>query len=212
MDQKWRKSIWNQQGSFWDESVLLCLFLDDMCMHKMIPHELLNCESYVTAFVENGHRLAAAISCTNELRFYRAVRNSQEKWKRAAIVPNAHSDMITDIAWAPLDFGHLCASASIDGTVCIWCERRHQSRRKPGGDDKYDFLWIRMAEFREAESAVRSVDFSDISMVSIRVATAAADGKIRVYSSMDVLSLDKWYMIANRKLLTLSRHKEQARN
>jgi WD40 repeat protein len=107
-------------------------------------------------------------------------------WK-AFEIQGAHSDSIWRLAWSHPEFGQIISSCSEDGTVCIWEEQGTISK---GGREA---SWSRKATLSESKQAVRDVKFAP-RYLGLKVATASADGLVRIYEATDIFSLTLWHM------------------
>jgi len=96
----------------------------------------------------------------------------------------AHSGSIWKVAWAHPEFGQVIASCSFDRTVCIWEEGEadeKSSNRK----------WIERARLVDSPESLVDIKFAPRHM-GLKLATCSADGMVRIYEAIDVMSLAHW--------------------
>jgi nucleoporin SEH1 len=107
-----------------------------------------------------------------------------QKWQCDDLQQRAHNDVIYRLSWAHPEFGQLLASCSEDCTVKIWEEQGSCGDASSGG------RWVRRAQLTQTHP-VRDVKFSYRGM-GLVLATACADGYVRVYEARDVFDLTNW--------------------
>ena len=100
-------------------------------------------------------------------------------------ISSAHSESIWRVCWSHPEFGSLIASCSEDRTVCIW-EQQENITSKISKDK-----WICKAKLHDAKRAINDVKFSPRHL-GLRIATASAEGIVRIYDSVDLFSLSYW--------------------
>ena len=98
-------------------------------------------------------------------------------------MPKVHTDSIWRLSWANPEFGQIIASCSEDGTVCIFEE--HESSK-----------WRHKATIKVGSKkvAVNDVKFGPLSF-GLKIATASADGYLRVFVARDVFDLTQWDLL-----------------
>lgn len=91
----------------------------------------------------------------------------------------AHQGSVWKLSWAHPEFGQILASCSFDRTVSIWEEH---AVTEP---------WRNQAQLADSRESVHDVEFSPRHL-GLRLATASADGFVRIYEAIDVLNLSHW--------------------
>ncbi len=106
-------------------------------------------------------------------------------WSSDDIQQRAHQDSIWRLSWAHPEFGQLIASCSEDNTIRIWEEQ--------GSMGEISCKWVRKALLSHSNHPVRDVKFSHRGL-GLTLASACADGFVRIYEARDVFDLSKWEM------------------
>eukprot|EP00466_Bigelowiella_natans_P003309 jgi/Bigna1/80558/fgenesh1_pg.72_\ len=68
-----------------------------------------------------GKRLATS-SSDRRIRIWDSIKGEGQSWKLASELPRVHTSSIVKVIWGSVDFGSVLASASRDGSVCIYEE------------------------------------------------------------------------------------------
>lgn len=105
-------------------------------------------------------------------------------------IPRAHQDIIWRLSWAHPEFGQLIASCSEDRTVCIW-EEQESVTSSSSSTTRDTEKWVKKATLSDCKKSVNDVKFSPRHL-GLKVATASADGLIRIYEANDIFSLTYW--------------------
>lgn len=107
-------------------------------------------------------------------------------------IQRTHQDSIWRVSWSHPEFGQLIASCSEDRTVCIWEEQESVAN---SSIDTSKERWIKKATLQDSKRAVNDVKFAPRHL-GLKVATASADGLVRIYEATDIFSLTFWQMQA----------------
>lgn len=99
------------------------------------------------------------------------------KWK-------THAASVWKVTWAHPLFGQLIATASFDRTAAVWEEIVHEG----GGTH-----WVKRATFIDSRTSVTDVKFAP-KQLGLQLATASADGVVRIYENIDVSNLAQWQL------------------
>ena len=117
------------------------------------------------------------------------LNNESSQWSCSEI-PRAHQDSIWRLSWAHPEFGQLIASCSEDRTVSIWEE---QEAITVQAIESTKDCWLKRASLSDSKRSVNDVKFAPRHM-GLKIATASADGLIRMYEATDVFTLTYWQM------------------
>lgn len=104
---------------------------------------------------------------------------------RLGEIHRAHNDSIWRLSWAHPEFGNVIASCSEDGTVNIWEEQDRVTSVTKGE------AWQRKATLCTTKKAVNDVKFAP-RQHGLKLATASADGKVRIYEATDSFVISHW--------------------
>lgn len=103
-------------------------------------------------------------------------------------IPRAHSDSIWRLSWAHPEFGQVIASCSEDCSVRIWEEQE-------SGHDSTQGRWLKKAQIGNNRSkSINDVKFCHHNL-GLKIATASADGYVRVYQAKDIFDLREWDLL-----------------
>lgn len=100
----------------------------------------------------------------------------------------AHDNSILRASWAHPEFGQVFATCSTDCTVRIWEEQEGAV-----GDGQKQSRWQSKAQLTDSKRSVNDVQFAP-RYHGLKIATASADGSVRIYEANDVFSLSYWPM------------------
>jgi len=121
-----------------------------------------------------------------------------------------HQNTVWRLSWAHPEFGQVFASCSEDRMVCIWEEwgdvsssssasasaaasspavPASSSSAAAGSKQR----WQCKAQLTESKRAINDVKFAPRHL-GLKVATASADGYVRIYEATDVFSLNYWQL------------------
>lgn len=78
----------------------------------------------------------------------------------------------------------------MDGTATIWEERAEGGH---GGGSGNGAIWIDRAKLTEARKRITNVKFAPRHL-RLQLATASADGSVRIYEAVDVTNLSHWLL------------------
>lgn len=169
--------------------------------HKDFIHDL--------AFDHYGRRIATC-SADRTVKIFDLDENgewtttSSSGWK-------AHSSGVTSLSWAHPEFGQLLATAGADGLAMIWEERTDISGGIGGiggggnmsvSDDTNNSVfatqtpvsrWIEKARMTDARKSLTCVKFAPRHH-RLQLATASADGVVRIYEAVDEMNLNHWLL------------------
>ena len=142
-----------------------------------------------------GKRVATC-SSDSEIKIWTRKDN---KWIKKASF-KAHDATIWKVKWAHPDFGNIIATCSYDKTVIIW-EERHKASQKIGStnfmineEDEEESTWISRAKLLESKESIEDIKFGPKHM-GLVIATASADGILRIYECPDLMNLAYFKMI-----------------
>lgn len=97
----------------------------------------------------------------------------------------AHSGSVWRVAWAHPSNGSVLASCSFDRSVNIWEEQEDNTGEK---------TWVRCVSLVDARDSVQDIEFGP-PHAGLKLATASADGNVRVYEATDVTNLSQWPLL-----------------
>ncbi|KAJ3371003.1 epoxide hydrolase, soluble (sEH) [Allomyces arbusculus] len=129
-----------------------------------------------------GTRLVTA-SSDQKLKVWDCLQHDRTSWQLSDAW-KAHDASIVRVTFAHPDYGTLLASCSFDRTVRIWEELDHEPRRSGR-------RWVLRARLVDSRAPVTDLAFAPAHL-GLRLATASADGTIRIYEAMDVVNLATW--------------------
>mmetsp|Transcript_12233 Transcript_12233/g.16045 ORF Transcript_12233/g.16045 Transcript_12233/m.16045 type:complete len:330 (+) Transcript_12233:118-1107(+) len=134
-----------------------------------------------------GRRLA---TCSADMTIKVWDMDEEGEWKiNPGCEWKAHHGMVWKLDWAHPEFGQVLASCSSDHNVQIWEEQEGvlegDSQASPGS------RWHPKAQLTDSRKWVQDLKFSPRHL-GLRLATASADGKIRIYEAIDVMNLSHW--------------------
>ena len=99
------------------------------------------------------------------------------KWK-------THAASVWKVTWAHPIFGQLIATASFDRTAAVW----EEIVREAG-----ETHWVKRATFVDSRTSVTDVKFAP-KQLGLMLATASADGYVRIYENIDPSNLAQWQL------------------
>lgn len=117
-------------------------------------------------------------------------------------ISRAHQSSIWRLSWAHPEFGQLLASCSEDRTTCIWEEQESiggggeyikKNERTNSSRQMVGQRWQLKTTLSESRKSVNDVEFAPRHL-GLKIATASADGFVRVYEAPDVFSLNMWQL------------------
>jgi nucleoporin SEH1 len=152
----------------------------------MASHQFLPFKSGHNDFVHDvaydyyGKRLA---SCSSDRRIKVWGQGEDGEWEEQSDW-EAHRGSVWKLAWAHPEFGQVIASCSFDRTVGIW-----EEQEKSGGKS----TWSKKAELADSRDSVHDLKFAP-KHAGLQLATASADGFVRIYEAQDVMNLSQWQL------------------
>ncbi|EQC36043.1 hypothetical protein SDRG_06780 [Saprolegnia diclina VS20] len=109
----------------------------------------------------------------------------------------AHQASVWKVTWAHPEYGQIVASCSFDRTVIVW----EESMAKPpsqasliaadGQVAAQSPAWTLQAQLTDARESVHDVKFAPRHL-GLRLATASADGYVRMYEASNPMNLSEW--------------------
>lgn len=157
--------------------------------HEDLVHDI--------AFDYYGERFATCSSDKHIKIWTLDDTKSTNKWSHVDI-SRAHRDSIWRLSWASPEFGQVLASCSEDGSVCVFEEQESALSAQDNGSTS---KWVKKIELsnRNSKKAVNDVEFANRSL-GIKLATASADGYIRIYEARDVFNLNEWELMLEHQV------------
>lgn len=114
-------------------------------------------------------------------------QDDQGKWMVTASW-KAHSGSIWRISWAHPEFGQVLATCSFDRTASVWEEVVGEKVAATMTPVK---RWVRRTTLVDSRTSVTDVKFAP-KILGLLLATASADGIIRIYEAPDIMNLSQW--------------------
>ncbi|EFN52103.1 hypothetical protein CHLNCDRAFT_139397 [Chlorella variabilis] len=131
-----------------------------------------------TAIACNASRTAQAVFGEGRVAIFQR-KASSKGWSLHATLP-ADDLCITQLCWAPAEFGRVIAGGTADGSVVVWQET-------PGEQGS----WRLVAALKEATLAVLDVAFAPPPLGPL-LAVAYADGFVRLFVASSELAPASW--------------------
>lgn len=163
--------------------------------HKDFIHDI--------AFDHYGRRIATC-SADRTVKIFDLDENGE--WTTADVGSGwkAHSSGVTSLSWAHPEFGQLLATSGADGLAMIWEERADSGssgvNATAGADQNPVFAaqssvtrWTERARLTDARKSLSCVKFAPRHL-RLQLATASADGVVRIYEAVDVMNLNQWLL------------------
>lgn len=100
----------------------------------------------------------------------------------------AHSGSIWRLSWAHPEFGQILATCSFDRTASVWEEIIGDKVTATMAPVK---RWARRTNLVDSRTSVTDVKFAP-KHLGLLLATASADGIIRIYEAPDIMNLSQW--------------------
>jgi len=122
--------------------------------------------------------------------------DGQGKWSVTSSW-KAHSGSIWRVSWAHPEFGQVVATCSFDRTASVWEEVIGD---KISASNTPSRRWVRRTTLVDSRTSVTDVEFAP-KYLGLLLATASADGIIRIYEAPDIMNLSQWpvqHEIANK--------------
>lgn len=119
----------------------------------------------------------------------------------------AHLGAVTSLSWGHPEFGQILATSGSDGFAAIWEERAEGSSGTATGimgasaivdqpssvSGATSTRWTERARLTDARKSLSCVKFAPRHL-RLQLATASADGMVRIYEAVDVMNLDQWLL------------------
>ncbi|XP_055917583.1 nucleoporin seh1 [Eupeodes corollae] len=144
--------------------------------HKDVIHDI--------AYDYYGIRMA---TCSSDQTVKVWDQDNQGKWTVTASW-KAHSGSIWRISWAHPEFGQVLATCSFDRTASVWEEVVGDKVTATMTPVK---RWVRRTTLVDSRTSVTDVKFAP-KILGLLLATASADGIIRIYEAPDIMNLSQW--------------------
>ena len=138
-----------------------------------------------------GKRFATCSTDSKIQIWSRDENNSKETNWNAIDIADCHNGCIWRLSWSHPEYGSLIASCSEDRTVKIWEEQTGVT--SSDSTNNSNSKWLLKATLSDSKKAVNDVKFAPRHL-GLKVATASADGLVRVYEASDVFSLNYWQL------------------
>ncbi|BFG05163.1 nucleoporin seh1 [Drosophila madeirensis] len=153
--------------------------------HKDVIHDVV--------FDYYGRRMA---TCSSDQTVKIWDEDAQGKWSVTSSW-KAHSGSIWRVSWAHPEFGQVVATCSFDRTASVWEEVIGE---KVSTTNTPTRRWVRRTTLVDSRTSVTDVEFAP-KYLGLLLATASADGIIRIYEAPDIMNLSQWpvqHEIANK--------------
>ncbi|XP_017463033.1 PREDICTED: nucleoporin seh1-like [Rhagoletis zephyria] len=153
--------------------------------HKDVIHDV--------AFDYYGRRMA---TCSSDQTVKVWDEDDKGNWTESSNW-KAHAGSIWRISWAHPEFGQVIVTCSFDRTASVWEEvvgEKVASLMTPAR------RWVRRMTLADSRTSVTDVKFAP-KYLGLLLATASADGIIRIYEAPDIMNLTQWpvlHEIANK--------------
>uniref|UniRef100_A0A0K8TT61 Putative nuclear pore complex component sc seh1 n=1 Tax=Tabanus bromius TaxID=304241 RepID=A0A0K8TT61_TABBR len=144
--------------------------------HKDVIHDIV--------YDYYGQRIA---TCSSDQTIKVWDQNEQEDWY-VSYSWKAHSGSIWRLTWAHPEFGQVLASCSFDRIASVWEEVVGEKVTATMAPTK---RWVRRTNLVDSRTSVTDVKFAP-KHLGLLLATASADGVIRIYEAPDIMNLSQW--------------------
>uniref|UniRef100_A0A1I8PTX8 Nucleoporin SEH1 n=1 Tax=Stomoxys calcitrans TaxID=35570 RepID=A0A1I8PTX8_STOCA len=144
--------------------------------HKDVIHDVV--------FDYYGRRMA---TCSSDQTVKIWDENEQGKWSVTSSW-KAHSGSIWRVSWAHPEFGQVLATCSFDRTASVWEEVLGE---KAAATMTPARRWVKRTILVDSRTSVTDVEFAP-KYLGLLLATASADGVIRIYEAPDIMNLSQW--------------------
>ena len=156
------------------------------------------------AFDFYGKRFA---SCSSDKIRIWDFKEEAGDWQCYDLARFPHQNTVWRLSWAHPEFGQVFASCSEDRMVCIWEEwgdTSSNSAPTPASSSSSSSSaappsvvkqqrWQCKAQLTESKRAINDVKFAPRHL-GLKLASASADGFVRIYEATDVFSLNYWQL------------------
>ncbi|XP_054089769.1 nucleoporin seh1 isoform X1 [Zeugodacus cucurbitae] len=153
--------------------------------HKDVIHDV--------AFDYYGRRMA---TCSSDQTVKVWDEDGKGNWIESSNW-KAHSGSIWRISWAHPEFGQVLVTCSFDRTASVWEEVVGEKVASLSTPSR---RWVRRMTLADSRTSVSDVKFAP-KYLGLMLATASADGIIRIYEAPDIMNLTQWpvlHEIANK--------------
>jgi len=153
--------------------------------HQDIVHDI--------SFDWYGNRVATCSSDRKVKIFYKI---SSSKWKKIYEF-TAHDAEVRKVKWAHPDFGSIIATCSYDKSVIIWEEPKLNMMLVDGilyPKENENNSWIYKTKLLDSKESIEDIKFAP-KHLGLMLATASAEGILRIYESPDIMNTASWRMI-----------------
>ena len=166
------------------------------------------------AFDHYGRRIATC-SADRTVKIFDLDENGD--WIKQSDLKNAHGSGVTSVSWAHPEYGQLMATSGANGEFKIWEERPDSgtgglrradsgirasssggSNSSLSGNSGKGTLWSELASVKDTSKPLKCVKIAPRHL-GLKLATASADGCVRIYEAVDMTNLGGWALIYNIK-------------
>lgn len=160
------------------------------------------------AFDHYGRRIATS-GCDRTVKIWDLDENGEWTSSTEGSEWKAHLSGVTSLSWGHPEFGQLLATSGSDGFATIWEERAEGSSGsaattstgfmndrsdQPGNSSALTATrWTERAKLTDARKSLACVKFAPRHL-RLQIATAGADGTVRIYEAVDVMNLNQWLL------------------
>lgn len=149
-----------------------------------------------------GNRVA---TCSSDQKIKIWQKSGTGKWTPACAF-KAHESTIFKVKWAHPDFGSILASCSYDRSVIIWEEKGKGPNRNRSGfredEESSSSIFIERAKLIDNKESIEDIKFGP-KHLGLILASASADGYIRIYTAPDLTNISEWKRIHEIRVNTL---------
>ena len=140
------------------------------------------------AFDYYGERL---VTCSSD-RTLKLWSLKHDEWT-LSMEWTGHQGSIWQVDWAHPEFGSIIASCSFDRSVILWDVSNTSSHGRYFSCVFYfiNIIYRLLAQLVDARESINAIAFAPRHF-GLRLATASADGYVRMYEAIDVLNLSHW--------------------
>lgn len=129
----------------------------------------------------HGKRFA---TCSNDRHIRVWEKEEQSDTWLFVDFPKGHKDSVWRLSWADPEYGQIIASCGEDGSICIFEEHLPITASESA-------TWVKKVQLAISKKAVNDVKFAQ-KKFGLILATASADGYVRIYEATDIFDLSNW--------------------